>query len=71
MGTDIGLLGISATMGRLRGRALGLGDLITGSRFLRGFILPGGVRPVLKRVLLNLKGRLQTAHELKNRYRCF
>jgi len=43
IGVDIGYLGVAASMGRLRGNALRLGDLIAGSRFMRGFILPGGV----------------------------
>lgn len=56
MATDIGLLGVSATMGRLRGKALGLGDLLSGSRFLRAFIFPGGVRKVEDRKLAEIKG---------------
>ncbi|MBU6451201.1 MAG: NADH-quinone oxidoreductase subunit C [Cyanobacteria bacterium REEB67] len=44
--TDIGLLGIAASMARLRGKALGMGDMLSGSRFLRGFIIPGGTRKV-------------------------
>ncbi|MFA6208288.1 MAG: NADH-quinone oxidoreductase subunit C [Candidatus Obscuribacterales bacterium] len=55
IGTDIGLLGISSAMGRLRGKALALADLISGSRFLRGFIFPGGVRPVSERKLSEIK----------------
>lgn len=55
IGTDIGLLGISSAMGRLRGKALALADLISGSRFLRGFIFPGGVRPVSERQLSEIK----------------
>ncbi|CAN5452428.1 NADH-quinone oxidoreductase subunit C [soil metagenome] len=55
IGTDIGLLGISSAMGRLRGKALGLADLLSGSRFLRGFIFPGGVRPVNERKLSEIK----------------
>ncbi len=43
MGADIGFLGIASSMGRLRGKALLLGQALTGSRFMRGFILPGGV----------------------------
>jgi len=42
-------------MGRLRGKALALGDLIAGSRFLRGFIFPGGVRPVKEQNLSEIK----------------
>jgi len=55
IGTDIGLLGVSSAMGRLRGKALGLADLLSGSRFLRGFIFPGGVRPVSERKLSEIK----------------
>lgn len=40
---DIGFLGISSSFGRLRGAALGMADLLTGSRFQRGYICPGGV----------------------------
>lgn len=40
---DIGFLAISSTMARLRGNGFGIGDLLTGSRFLRSFICPGGV----------------------------
>jgi len=46
MGTDVGFLGISSSMGRLRGQALGLGQMLSGSRFLRAFIRPGGTSPV-------------------------
>jgi len=46
MGTDVGFLGVSSSMGRLRGQALGMGQMLSGSRFLRGFIRPGGTNPV-------------------------
>lgn len=66
MATDIGLLGISATMGRLRGRALGMADLLSGSRFLRGFIVPGGVRLSSEKQLSQLKTQVaMLRHELK------
>lgn len=60
MATDIGLLGIAATMGRLRGKALGLGDLLSGSRFLRAFIMPGGTRKVDDRKLAEIKAGVMT-----------
>lgn len=60
IGTDIGLLGISSSMGRLRGKALALGDLLAGSRFLRGFIFPGGVRSVDDRRLAEIKAGVIT-----------
>jgi Ni,Fe-hydrogenase III large subunit len=59
MCTDIGLLGISATAGRLRGNALRMGDLLSGSRFLRAFIMPGGVRKVDERRLGEIKAGCQ------------
>lgn len=40
---DIGFLAISSTLSRLRGGVLGLAELLTGSRFQRAFICPGGV----------------------------
>jgi Ni,Fe-hydrogenase III large subunit len=43
MMTDIGMVAMAATMSRLRGSALNLGQALTGSRFLRAYILPGGV----------------------------
>jgi Ni,Fe-hydrogenase III large subunit len=43
MAVDLGYLGISASLSRLRGTVLRLADLLSGSRFLRGFICPGGV----------------------------
>lgn len=44
---DIGFAAGAATFGCLRGRALGLGERLTGARFLTGYIVPGGVtRPL-------------------------
>lgn len=43
LAADIGFLSVSSSFGRLRGAALGMADLLAGSRFLRGFICPGGV----------------------------
>lgn len=43
MAADIGFLGISSSMGRLRGRALALAQALSGNRFMRGFVIPGGV----------------------------
>ncbi|MBX9668147.1 MAG: NADH-quinone oxidoreductase subunit C [Candidatus Obscuribacterales bacterium] len=40
---DIGFLAIASSMARLRGDALALGELLTGSRFQRFFVCPGGV----------------------------
>lgn len=41
--SDIGFAAGAAAFGCLRGRALGLGERLTGSRFLTAYILPGGV----------------------------
>lgn len=43
LASDVGFALGAATFGRLRGAALGLGQRLTGSRFLRGYICPGGV----------------------------
>ena len=55
MGTDTGFLGFAQNMSRLRGKALGLGETLTGSRFLRAFVLPGGVRKFDTAVLAKIK----------------
>ncbi|HEY9870695.1 MAG TPA: NADH-quinone oxidoreductase subunit C [Candidatus Obscuribacterales bacterium] len=44
MAVDIGFLGIASSLARMRGSALRLADLLAGSRFMRGFICPGGVK---------------------------
>lgn len=40
---DVGYLGVSSALNRLRGIALGMGEMLSGSRYLRGFICVGGV----------------------------
>lgn len=40
---DIGFAAGATTFSVLRGRALGLGERLTGARFLTGYIVPGGV----------------------------
>ncbi len=55
---DIGFLAISSAMARLRGDALALGELLTGSRFQRFFICPGGVvNDPSPKTLLQLRSR--------------
>lgn len=72
MGTDIGLLGIAAAMGRMRGKALGIGDLLAGSRFLRGFIIPGGTRAVQEQNLSQFKSHItRLRHDLKEPIQMF
>lgn len=44
MAVDIGFLGIASSLARMRGNALRLAELLAGSRFMRGYILPGGVK---------------------------
>jgi Ni,Fe-hydrogenase III large subunit len=41
---DLGFLGISSSMSRLRGKALALGQALTGTRIQRFYVIPGGVR---------------------------
>jgi len=60
MCTDLGLLGIAANISRLRGNALRMGDLLAGSRFLRAFVIPGGVRRVEERKLGEIKAGCQS-----------
>jgi Ni,Fe-hydrogenase III large subunit len=43
LGGDIGYSAGAAIFARLRGAALGLGELLAGSRLQRGFVAPGGV----------------------------
>ncbi|MCC7527135.1 MAG: NADH-quinone oxidoreductase subunit C [Candidatus Melainabacteria bacterium] len=43
MMTDIGMVGLAATMSRLRGSALNLAQALSGSRFFRAYIVPGGI----------------------------
>ncbi|MHB9035155.1 MAG: hydrogenase large subunit [Armatimonadota bacterium] len=43
LSADIGYSAGAATFARLRGAALGLGELLAGTRFQRAFVLPGGV----------------------------
>lgn len=43
LAADIGFAIGAAAFGRLRGAALGLGQTLSGSRFQRGFVCPGGL----------------------------
>lgn len=43
MALDLGCQGVATTLSRLRGTALGLAEQLSGSRFMRGYIKPGGV----------------------------
>ncbi|MGO8671356.1 MAG: hydrogenase [Capsulimonadaceae bacterium] len=64
---DIGYAGGATPFARLRGRVLGLGEQLTGSRFMTGYIRPGGVaRPVgeiLRRDLLGDVSVVETEFE--------
>ncbi len=44
MAVDLGCAGVASTLSRLRGDGLGIAERLSGSRFLRGFIKPGGTR---------------------------
>lgn len=57
---DIGFLAVSASMARLRGLALRMGELIAGNRFMRGYICPGGTTrqladPCLQELTITVK----------------
>ena len=55
---DIGFLAISSSMARMRGVALGMGELLAGTRFLRAYVYPGGViKDPGNQVLSELKQR--------------
>src|SRR5207253_2922821 len=43
LSADIGYSAGAALFARLRGAALGLGELLAGSRLQRGYVTPGGV----------------------------
>ncbi len=64
MAVDLGYLTVAAGCSRLRGQALRLADLLSGSRFLRGFIAPGGVVFDPDKVLFELN---TTVRDLKRR----
>jgi Ni,Fe-hydrogenase III large subunit len=66
MGTDTGFLAVSAGCGRLRGKALAMGQALSGSRFLRAFTMPGGVRKVDTR---NIEWIQKTSIELREELR--
>lgn len=56
---DVGFLAIASAMGRLRGKSLRIADLLSGNRFMRGFVRPGGVgRDLAKSSLLEIHGIL-------------
>ena len=71
MAVDLGFLGIAAAGSRLRGSALAMADLLSGSRYLRGYICPGGVTrdpdkylASIKKTCLDLRVRLAPLVEL-------
>ncbi|MBI1270040.1 hydrogenase [bacterium] len=43
MAVDLGIAAEASTLSRLRGQALRMAELLSGSRFLKGFICPGGI----------------------------
>lgn len=56
---DIGFLGVSSALARLRGAALRMADLVSGNRFMRAYIRTGGVardlQPAAAQELLAIK----------------
>ena len=63
MAVDLGYLSVAAAGSRLRGLALRMADLLSGSRFVRGFVAPGGVTFEPDKYLSELRA---TNAELKN-----
>jgi Ni,Fe-hydrogenase III large subunit/Ni,Fe-hydrogenase III component G len=66
MGTDTGFLAVSAGCGRLRGKALAMGQALSGSRFLRAFTMPGGVMKIDPK---NIQWIKKTSAELREELR--
>jgi len=60
MALDLGCAGVASTLSRLRGAALGLAEEFSGSRFLRGYIKPGGVKRTAKPDFLSLQNSLES-----------
>ncbi len=56
---DIGFSAGAAAAGCLRGKALRMGQMLTGSRFMRGFILPGGVRKFAHQHIASMQKNMQ------------
>jgi Ni,Fe-hydrogenase III large subunit/NADH:ubiquinone oxidoreductase subunit C len=69
LSADIGYSVGAATFARLRGVALGLGEMLAGSRFQRAFVLPGGVardiddarRSEIAQALCDLKREIESS----------
>ena len=56
LATDLGFLGVASSFSRLRGAALGAGEALSGNRFMRGYICPGGVhRQIDAQTILAIK----------------
>jgi Ni,Fe-hydrogenase III large subunit len=62
MAVDLGFGAMAAALSRLRAQALRLADLLSGTRFMRGFILPGGVA---RDPDINLRKFAETLRDLK------
>ncbi len=63
LGGDVGFLAIASSMGRLRGKTLRMADLLSGNRFMRGYVRPGGVSRDLSKV--DLSEILVLVHDLR------
>lgn len=55
MSGDLGFSPVAANLSRLRGVALGFGQMLSGQRLLRGFIKPGGVMNVSSKELKRIQ----------------
>jgi Ni,Fe-hydrogenase III large subunit len=67
MAADVGMIGVAASAGRLRGRALGMAETLSGSRFMRSYIVPGGVvsEPSREQLCTMQSCVAQLRHELR------
>lgn len=68
LSADIGYSAGASIFARLRGTALGLGELLTGSRFQKWYVLPGGVSRDLKDAEISsfVKALAKLSDDVKN-----
>ncbi len=66
MAADIGFLGVSSSMSSLRGKSLAIAQALSGNRFMRGFVTPGGVSLYRAEEISGIRPKLkELANELK------
>ena len=59
LSADFAFLAIAASAGRLRGKVLALAQKLSGSRFFRGYIIPGGVRKFAPEYISSMQSQLK------------